>query len=66
MSNKVRIVIFFVCLAFAVYFGIGMVNSWNEYNVAVQEADIAQQELDDATADLAQAEKELRELTSGS
>lgn len=64
MAKIVRVIILFVCIGFAIFFGIGMVNSWSEYQVAVEEADKAQQELEDATRDLEEAEKRLKEVTS--
>lgn len=67
MASKVRIVIFFIALVFAIYFGIqlfGPDGSIGQYQTAVEERDKAAQELDEANKELELAQKNLREVTS--
>ena len=53
------IIITFVLLAFTIYFGIGMINSFNDVNDALKEQAAAEKELADAEKELEDAKKEL-------
>lgn len=61
MASKARIVIFFIGLVFAIYFGyqlFGPDGSIGQYQQALKEQEIAQQELEQAQKELAQAQQE--------
>lgn len=69
MASKVGIVIFFIALVFAIYFGyqlFGPDGSIGQYQAAVEEQKIAEQELAEANRELKEAEKRLEELTISS
>lgn len=56
--SKASLIIFFVGIVFAIYFGIALYNDFNEAMEAQRQADIAQQDLDQAKNELAQAQQE--------
>ena len=69
MANKVRIVIFFIGLVFAVWFGyqlFGPNGSIGEYQAAVEEQKIAEQNLAEAEKDLEEAKQNLTEALKNS